>query len=58
LANQSLTTPSGRTVQFPVDEFSRQCLLKGVDELGYILEQEAAISAYESKRLGSINTLR
>jgi 3-isopropylmalate/(R)-2-methylmalate dehydratase small subunit len=57
LANQSLTTPSGRKVQFPIDEFSKQCLLQGVDELGYILRQESAIAAYESRRAASINTL-
>lgn len=32
-------------------------LLEGVDELGYILKQDAAISAYEANRVGSVNTL-
>jgi 3-isopropylmalate/(R)-2-methylmalate dehydratase small subunit len=44
-------------VEFPVDEFSRHCLLEGVDELGYILNQDAAITAFEAKRVGSIDTL-
>ena len=57
LANQSLTLPSGREVWFPVDEFSKHCLLNGVDELGYILGQEQAIAQYEARRVGSINTL-
>jgi 3-isopropylmalate/(R)-2-methylmalate dehydratase small subunit len=57
LKAQILTTPGGRSVWFPVDEFSRHCLLNGVDELGYILGQEAAIAAYEAQRVGSINTL-
>jgi 3-isopropylmalate/(R)-2-methylmalate dehydratase small subunit len=57
LEAQTLTTPAGRAVWFPVDEFSRHCLLNGVDELGYILGQEAAIGAYEAQRVGSINTL-
>jgi len=57
LARQILTTPSGRSVTFPVDEFAKQCLLKGVDELGYILEQENAIAQYESQRPASVNTL-
>jgi 3-isopropylmalate/(R)-2-methylmalate dehydratase small subunit len=56
LEAQILTTPAGRQVKFPVDEFSKRCLLHGVDELGYILGHEQAIAAYESRRLGSINT--
>jgi 3-isopropylmalate/(R)-2-methylmalate dehydratase small subunit len=56
LAAQTLTTPSGRKVEFPVDSFSRHCLLEGVDELGYILGHEADIGAFEAKRVGSVNT--
>lgn len=57
LPNQTLTTPSGRKVEFPVDAFSKHCLVNGVDELGYIQQHEAEIAAYEAKRVGSINTL-
>jgi len=49
--------PDGRAVEFPVDSFAKQCLLDGVDELGYILKQQPAIGAFEGKRVGSINTL-
>ncbi|MCC7174672.1 MAG: 3-isopropylmalate dehydratase small subunit [Bryobacterales bacterium] len=58
LASETITLPGGKQTRFPVDSFARQCLLEGVDELGYILLQEAAIAVYESKRTGSINTLR
>lgn len=51
------TLPDGRCVEFPIDGFAKHCLLEGIDELGYILSQEAAIAAYEAKRVGSINTL-
>jgi len=57
LAAQTLTTPDGATVGFPIDAFSKHCLPEGVDELGYILKQDPAISAYEAQRVGSINTL-
>ena len=57
LASQTLTLPSGRKVQFPVDEFSKHCLLDGVDELGYILAREPTIAQYEAGRVGSIDTL-
>jgi 3-isopropylmalate/(R)-2-methylmalate dehydratase small subunit len=56
LAAQTLTTPAGRQVQFPVDAFAKHCLVEGVDELGFILNQEAAIAAYEGRRVGSVNT--
>ena len=56
LASQTLTLPTGETVKFPVDEFSKTCLLDGVDELGYIQKNENAITAFEAKRSGSINT--
>jgi 3-isopropylmalate/(R)-2-methylmalate dehydratase small subunit len=57
LASQTLTLPDGTAVEFPIDAFSKRCLLEGVDELGYILKQDAAISAFETQRVGSINTL-
>ena len=56
LAAQTLTLPSGRPVEFPVDGFSRHCLLEGVDELGYVLNHEANIAAFEAGRVGSVNT--
>jgi 3-isopropylmalate/(R)-2-methylmalate dehydratase small subunit len=57
LARQTLTLPDASEVQFPIDEFSKHCLLEGVDELGYILQQESAIAAYEAKRPLTINVL-
>jgi 3-isopropylmalate/(R)-2-methylmalate dehydratase small subunit len=57
LANQTLTTPSGRAVEFPIDAFSKHCLLEGVDELGYIRSQESAIRAYEQAHPAPINAL-
>ena len=57
LPNQTLTTPSGRTVQFPVDSFAKHCLVEGVDELGYILQHEADIASFEARRVGSVDTL-
>ena len=49
---------SGRVVEFPIDAFAKQCLVEGVDELGYMLQQNPAIAAFEAKRVGSVNTLR
>ena len=44
-----LTLPDGNTVDFPIENFSRYCLLNGVDQLGFLMEQADAISAYEAK---------
>jgi len=57
LPRQTLTLPGGREVAFPVDEFSKHCLVNGVDELGYILQQEPAIAAFEAAHPATINTL-
>lgn len=47
LAAQRLILPDEETLSFPVDEFSKTCLLNGVDELGYILTMEEKIAAFE-----------
>ena len=57
LAQQRLTLPDGTSVSFPVDAFAKECMLQGVDELGYILKQDATISAFEAKRALTIDTL-
>jgi 3-isopropylmalate/(R)-2-methylmalate dehydratase small subunit len=56
LASQTLTLPDGTTAEFPVDEFSKTCLLEGVDELGYIQKQQGDIEAYERGREFYLNT--
>jgi 3-isopropylmalate/(R)-2-methylmalate dehydratase small subunit len=43
----TLTLPDGTAVKFPLEGFARYCLLNGIDELGYLLSQSAAISTYE-----------
>jgi 3-isopropylmalate/(R)-2-methylmalate dehydratase small subunit len=54
LACQTLTGPDDTAVSFSIDEFSKQCLLEGVDELEYILRHESAIAAYEARRTDRI----
>jgi 3-isopropylmalate/(R)-2-methylmalate dehydratase small subunit len=43
----ALRLPNGQTVTFPIEAFSRYCLMNGIDELGYLLGQSAAIEQYE-----------
>lgn len=47
LATQTVSLPTGHSVNFPIDPFSKNCLLRGVDELGYILGFDSQIAAYE-----------
>jgi 3-isopropylmalate/(R)-2-methylmalate dehydratase small subunit len=47
LAAQTLTLPNGRAVSFPIDDFSKTCLLNGIDEVGYLLTFEDKIAEYE-----------
>jgi len=55
LGSQTLILPDGRAVEFPVDQFAKHCLLEGIDELGYILQQEPAIASFESAHPAPIN---
>ena len=56
LAQQTLMLPDGRAVSFPIDSFSKTCLLEGVDQLGYLLKQEDKVLAYEQTHTARINT--
>ncbi len=49
LETQTLTLPGGVTAKFPIDLFSKRCLLDGVDQLGYILKHAGQIAAYEQR---------
>jgi 3-isopropylmalate/(R)-2-methylmalate dehydratase small subunit len=49
LATQTLTLPTGQAAAFPIDDFSKTCLLNGVDELGYILTFADQIAAFEQR---------
>lgn len=55
LATQTLTYPGGACT-FPIDPFSKVCLLEGVDELGYLLRLEAQISEFEKRRQSQLGT--
>jgi 3-isopropylmalate/(R)-2-methylmalate dehydratase small subunit len=50
LQASTLTLPDGRAVEFPIEAFARYCLLNGVDELGFLLQQADRIARYEQTR--------
>ena len=47
LQTSKLTLPDDTVVAFPIEAFARYCLLNGVDELGFLLQQAGAIARYE-----------
>ncbi len=47
LAAQTVTLPGGRQVSFPIEPFSKACMLEGVDPLGYLLKMDEKIAAFE-----------
>jgi 3-isopropylmalate/(R)-2-methylmalate dehydratase small subunit len=50
LDSTTLELPDGRRVEFPIDRFSRFCLMSGVDQLGFLLDQQDAVADYERAR--------
>ena len=48
LESQTLTLPGGQTITFPIDAFAKHCLLNGVDQMGFLAQQESDIAAYEA----------
>ncbi|GIX35442.1 MAG: 3-isopropylmalate dehydratase small subunit [Lysobacteraceae bacterium] len=51
LERERIELPDGQCIGFSIERFARQCLLRGVDQLGYLLAEEAAIRAFESARV-------
>ena len=49
LERSVVVLPQGREARFQIENFARYCLLNGVDELGYLRSQEAAIARHESR---------
>jgi len=43
--------PDGKAVAFPIDGFARHCILEGVDQTGFLMQQQDKISEFETNRL-------
>ncbi len=56
LSSQTLELPSGRKVGFPIDGFSKKCLLEGGDQLSYIQQQMPSIVTYEETSPNAVDT--
>jgi len=49
LENCTVADTNGFSASFQIDEFTRHCLLEGLDEIGLTLKHESAIAAYEAR---------
>jgi 3-isopropylmalate/(R)-2-methylmalate dehydratase small subunit len=56
LEQQRVELPDGNNVPFQIDPFARTCLLQGVDQLGYLLEQLPRIEAWEAAQPARFDT--
>lgn len=50
LEKQQITLPAGERLEFDLDGFLKQCLLKGLDDIGLTLDKADLIRAYEEQR--------
>jgi 3-isopropylmalate/(R)-2-methylmalate dehydratase small subunit len=50
LEAQRIELPGGTAISFEIEPFARECLLRGVDQLGYLLSAQDAIAAFELRR--------
>jgi len=50
LENQTITDDLGLSLSFQIDPFRRECLLKGLDDIGLSLRFADRITAYEQSR--------
>jgi 3-isopropylmalate/(R)-2-methylmalate dehydratase small subunit len=49
LESQTVTTPYQDRFHFEIDAFRKDCLLKGLDEIGITMQLDDAIAAHEAK---------
>lgn len=51
LEQEVITDNAGLRLEFKIDPFRRECLLKGLDDIGLTLQHTDKISAYEAQRV-------
>src|SRR3954451_19109085 len=56
LAEQGILLPDGSTIDFDVDPFSKMMLMAGTDEIGYVLDKDEAIAAWDAAHPARVDT--
>ena len=49
LEQRQVEDDHGFSATFPIDDFTRHCLLEGLDDIGLTLQHQSEIAAYEAK---------
>lgn len=50
LESQEVTVAEGKSLHFEIDPFRKNCLLKGLDDIGLTLEKKQLIKDYETRQ--------
>ena len=50
LESQQITRPNGAKIKFKIDEFRRDCLLNGLDDIGLTMQKAEMIDTFEEKQ--------
>ena len=50
LHTQEITRPNGANVRFAIDEFRRECLLDGLDDIGLTMQKVDRIGTFEARQ--------
>jgi 3-isopropylmalate/(R)-2-methylmalate dehydratase small subunit len=57
LESSRITTADGHEIPFEFDEFSRHCLLNGLDDIALTLEHDDDIASFEERAPAPVSTL-
>jgi 3-isopropylmalate/(R)-2-methylmalate dehydratase small subunit len=57
LANQALILPDGRQARFPIEPFAKHCILNGLDQMGFLVAEDATITQYEREHEARVQTV-
>lgn len=50
VVRSTLTLADGTTVNYPIDNFARYCLVEGIDQLGFLQKRASEIEQFEESR--------
>ena len=50
VATSTLTLPDNKVIEFPMDGFSRYCIVEGIDQLGFLQQHIGEIESFEEHR--------
>ena len=45
-----ITLPDGKKVPFPIEPFARHCIMEGIDQMGFLLQNLPVIEEFEANR--------